>query len=828
MENIRREKVSNSKKLKKSELISNEYAELLGRFYKKINNRNWSSSIKGNPTKSMLTYSFRTFLKCSPKKYLDYGCGTSGGRVSIIGRANEYYNNQDDDPALKSQKMNSWIEDVSVTNYDPAISKFSAVPTGKFDFIAVTNVLEFVEKLKLKTVLSHIQDLSDGKVSFLITTLDGKKKPPNTLSPKNMIKHPEYITLMRPKEWIRLMQDDWVVEHVETKGWLTAIVASPRIEKRKMELPKKDTHFPRNTDRYQYDVFARSLRYVKEVGKNADNSLNRRTAIDVGAHVGFYARALDEAFERVICFEPSSENYKCLVKNAPSAISYNMALGPENGIISLKIYDDNSGNNFSVAEDLAPDYKRVENVIMTTIDSFNFSNVDFIKIDVQGFELGVLKGAEKTIDKCRPAILVELEMPFTKEKNAEATRFLEEGLNYVEAERLGKDSIYIPFEKLESGEITCNEGVRKSLDLSRKVRGSIIKYDYSLKNIIASKEPKEGLIRIEKELVEEEFTNLLKKQLREKNPNAFSNITCYYMNGKLFSKYIMSKFCTHSSARLIDVSTVSEPKDGISVAMGIGCIEPIVKNCLRDKKELLYIDHAYFDRGYRAKGRLYEKPPNFRFVLNGLHPSRMIDRPSDRLNMLGVRLSNWRVNGGHILFCPPTDYFWKIMGLDGEAWLNDTIKTIRENTDRKIVIRTKPANDMETLFSKNSILFNGSKNGMPRICKEYKNIDMCISLKKRPIPTVASLVDCWAVVAPASSVSLEAAMLGIPSICEKYGPIAPISSHDYSEIESPTLGDREALLKHLSYCQFNSSEIERGKAWRVMQRVIESGLYKYE
>jgi FkbM family methyltransferase len=47
-------------------------------------------------------------------------------------------------------------------------------------------------------------------------------------------------------------------------------------------------------------------------------------------------------------------------------------------------------------------------VTMRTIDSYGFNDVDFIKIDVEGAELGVLRGATETIKRCRPAVQMEI------------------------------------------------------------------------------------------------------------------------------------------------------------------------------------------------------------------------------------------------------------------------------------------------------------------------------------------------------------------------------------------------------------------------------------
>ena len=43
---------------------------------------------------------------------------------------------------------------------------------------------------------------------------------------------------------------------------------------------------------------------------------------------------------------------------------------------------------------------------MKRLDSFGFKRVDFIKIDVEGYELEVLKGGEYTITSCKPIIFI--------------------------------------------------------------------------------------------------------------------------------------------------------------------------------------------------------------------------------------------------------------------------------------------------------------------------------------------------------------------------------------------------------------------------------------
>jgi hypothetical protein len=44
---------------------------------------------------------------------------------------------------------------------------------------------------------------------------------------------------------------------------------------------------------------------------------------------------------------------------------------------------------------------------LTTLDRFNFESVDWIKIDVEGFENAVLEGSRATIQRNRPWLLIE-------------------------------------------------------------------------------------------------------------------------------------------------------------------------------------------------------------------------------------------------------------------------------------------------------------------------------------------------------------------------------------------------------------------------------------
>ena len=121
-------------------------------------------------------------------------------------------------------------------------------------------------------------------------------------------------------------------------------------------------------------------------------------AIDIGAHVGMWSWSLCNAFRQVMAFEPIPLYAECLAKNAPTAEIYHYALGNESGMISMAVPDDNTGAAYVSPEGLPVQCFR--------LDDFNLAP-DFIKVDVEGYELWALQGAEKTLRKHYPAVCVE-------------------------------------------------------------------------------------------------------------------------------------------------------------------------------------------------------------------------------------------------------------------------------------------------------------------------------------------------------------------------------------------------------------------------------------
>lgn len=197
-------------------------------------------------------------------------------------------------------------------------------------------------------------------------------------------------------------------------------------KKEKFILPKTDTHFNRNKDRYQFHTLLAAL----------SCTTNKRTAIDIGGHIGFYSSALLDAFDNVIAFEPSKTNAKCFKKNVPDAKLHIYGLGSEEKSVTLNIANDNSGNN-SIVESFGGNNYEIE---IKTLDSFKFKEIDLIKIDVQGYEEQVLIGAKNTIAENKPILIVELITHKNSPPNETALKLLKE-YGYEILSIIGKDYI---------------------------------------------------------------------------------------------------------------------------------------------------------------------------------------------------------------------------------------------------------------------------------------------------------------------------------------------------------------------------------------------------
>lgn len=136
-------------------------------------------------------------------------------------------------------------------------------------------------------------------------------------------------------------------------------------------------------------------------------------AIDVGANIGahtvFFARAVGPT-GAVLAFEPQRLAYQALCANAalnsfPNVWCFQTALAEAPGRVPVPVLDPYRPHNFGGFE--VGRHPHGEPVPVARLDSYPVNACRLIKIDVEGMELRVLKGASGLIERFRPALYVE-------------------------------------------------------------------------------------------------------------------------------------------------------------------------------------------------------------------------------------------------------------------------------------------------------------------------------------------------------------------------------------------------------------------------------------
>lgn len=175
-------------------------------------------------------------------------------------------------------------------------------------------------------------------------------------------------------------------------------------------LPDDDTHFAEHLLKgpefngkgtYQYKKIKAALEVTPKD--------RRACAVDVGAHVGTWTRVLSSYFKKVVAFEPIPSFVECWeanCKECSNAFLLQGAVSDYKGHLSMAVVPANTGNSRVAAKG----DKNVITVNCCTLDEALADvgmSIDFIKIDVEGWESKVIEGAENVIKEHRPIMVIE-------------------------------------------------------------------------------------------------------------------------------------------------------------------------------------------------------------------------------------------------------------------------------------------------------------------------------------------------------------------------------------------------------------------------------------
>jgi FkbM family methyltransferase len=151
--------------------------------------------------------------------------------------------------------------------------------------------------------------------------------------------------------------------------------------------------------------------------KNILNPTKPKLCVDIGANRGDYTRSLLQSTEaNIISFEPMDEPFAQLCSIQTSyqdrLVCVNKGIGAANGTATIHFSDDASAHASFAEEVKQVSYVKNDKsklLELITLDSYFSSNpvpqIDFIKIDTEGYESEVLKGGRETIQYFKPKFI---------------------------------------------------------------------------------------------------------------------------------------------------------------------------------------------------------------------------------------------------------------------------------------------------------------------------------------------------------------------------------------------------------------------------------------
>jgi hypothetical protein len=215
----------------------------------------------------------------------------------------------------------------------------------------------------------------------------------------------------------------------------------------------------------------------------------------------------------------------------------------------------------------------------------------------------------------------------------------------------------------------------------------------------------------------------------------------------------------------------------------------LMKQCWDDRRDFYYVDTGYFGNERTASN------PNgwkywHRIVKNNLQHGDIVPRPDDRFRKFNKPISSWRKSGRKILIAAPDEKPCKFYGIDQQQWLSETIATIKQYTDRPVVVRER------------------AKNRIDRI--QHSTLHEALN------------DDVFALVTYNSVAATESVFYGIPAFTlAPANAASPVSSQDLTQIDTPYYPDKDKVYQwacHLAYGQFHVSEMKDGSAWKILKQ----------
>jgi len=209
----------------------------------------------------------------------------------------------------------------------------------------------------------------------------------------------------------------------------------------------------------------------------------------------------------------------------------------------------------------------------------------------------------------------------------------------------------------------------------------------------------------------------------------------------------------------------------------------LMQRCWDDGRDFYYVDTGYFGNEPSSNN------PNgwkywHRIVKNNLQHTDIIDRPSDRFDQFNKKFTPWKKTGRKILVAAPDEKPCRFYGIDKQTWIEQTVDTLTQYTDRPIVVRERAPNRIDRIH--------------------HDTLQQALDN------------DVFALVTFNSVAAVESVFHGIPAFTlAPVNAASPVCRQDLSQIETPYYAANDQLqawANHLAYGQFHVREMNNGTA----------------
>lgn len=195
----------------------------------------------------------------------------------------------------------------------------------------------------------------------------------------------------------------------------------------------------------------------------------------------------------------------------------------------------------------------------------------------------------------------------------------------------------------------------------------------------------------------------------------------------------------------------------------------------KKRGDFYYCDNSYFDSA---------RQEYFRVTKNRLQHSGMGASDCERFDSLGIQIQPWRSKGKHIVVCPQSDYFMRVIAGYQGSWISDVQHKLGEVTPRPLRLR----------------LWSPDKTKLSSTLNE-------------------DLVGAHCLVTYSSAAAVSAILSGVPALCSyEHCAAAPMSIGCIENIEEPYhYQTRREWAGILADNQWTLDEMRSGLCWEMLQ-----------